>query len=78
MIFFFFLEVTLKSILCQSQTPVVKKLLLIALTVRLFVGKLDERPAPSARIYEGFCSLGHTEGLKAYSSNQRGFSSRHD
>lgn len=41
--FFFFvvvvcLEVTLKSILCQSETPVTKKLLLIALTVRLFVG----------------------------------------
>lgn len=28
----------MKSILCQSKTPVLKKLLRIALTVRLFVG----------------------------------------
>lgn len=68
-VIFFFLDVTLKSILCQSETPVIKKLLHIALTVRLFVGnKVNCSPHlptsmkdPAFLFFGFFC---HFEGLR--------------
>lgn len=45
------------SILCQSGTPVIKKLLCFALTVTLSVGKKMNCSPPSARLDEGFVSL---------------------
>lgn len=58
MIYFFifiFSDVTLKSILCQSETLVLKKLLCIAVTVRQFVGNWMNLSALFTHFNEGSC-----------------------
>lgn len=67
------LEVTLKSILCQSETPVTKKLLLIALTVRLFVGNwMNCSPCLPTSMKDPAFSFTF-EGLKEYSCNHTAY-----
>lgn len=79
--FFFFLDVTLKSILCQSETLVLNQLLCIALTVRQFAGKWMNLSALFTHFNEGSCFFlffilsCHFEGFKAYPCNYSSFSS---
>lgn len=69
---FFCLEVTLKSILCQSETPIIKKLLLIALTVRLWVIGRTALPVYPPQ-WRTPLFLSHFEGLKEYSCNHTAY-----